>query len=205
MDKEYYSVLNDPRHMPYRGQRVLLFRESTYWYEVETIVCNTHNHAEWYDFCDRYKILYWVYIDKIENLIPRKVGPHGKNEWYTPNLPLWEGESYAKMNEGVKKPRARSIEKDFKICHACSACVKNEHGTMVGCLVMNKRLPAFNSLQQRRGFMRLAKELIKFPTCFTLTKPSRQHITEPLPKRTTDKRDEDLDFSEAAMEEEYGG
>ena len=40
---------------------------------------------------------------------------------------------------------------------------------------------------------------------FTLTKPKRQHITEPLPKRTTDKPDEDLDFSEAAMEEEYGG
>jgi hypothetical protein len=195
-DKEFFAVLNDPRIMPYRGEKVLLFRESSYWYEVEVVICNTLHHEQWNDFCNKHKVLYWVYLDKVDNLIQRPVKETLTNNWHTPDLPLWEGESYEKMNAGLKKPRARPVFKDIKICENCAASVKNEHGTMVGCLVLNKRLPAFSSSPQRRGFIRLAKDRINFPMCYTLTKPERQRISEPLPQRSTDKPEQEEEFEE---------
>lgn len=199
-DKEFYATLNDPRIMPYRGERVLLFRESSYWYEVETVICNTQHIDQWREFCEKNKILYWVYLDKVENLVLRPIRQVLTNNWHTPDLPLWEGESYEKMNAGLKKPRARPVTMDIKICQTCAACVRNEHGTMTGCLVLNKRLPAFNSASQRKGFIKLAKDQINFPMCYTLTKPKRQRISEPLPQRDTDKPEQEEEFEE----DEYG-
>ena len=199
-DKEFFAILNDSRCMPYRGETVLLFRESSFWYEVEVVICNTYHMKEWLEFCNKAKVMYWVYLDKVENLIRRKIKEVRINNWYTPDLPLWEGESYEKMNAELKKPRARPVFKDIKICENCAASVKNEHGTMVGCLVLNKRLPAFSSSQQRKGLIKLAKDQINFPMCYTLTKPKRQRISEPLPQRDTDKPEQEEEFEE----DEYG-
>lgn len=87
--KEYYARLNDIRTMPYRGELVLLFRESYYWYELEIFRVNTVHIDEWFNFCNNNKILYWCYLDKIENLMVRPI-KRAKGEWYTPELPLFE-------------------------------------------------------------------------------------------------------------------
>ena len=86
--KEYYVRLNDTRFIPYRGERILLFRESTYWFELEIYKCNLFGIEAWREFCDQNKILYWCYLDKLDYLIPRPM-KRCKDEWYTPDLPLF--------------------------------------------------------------------------------------------------------------------
>lgn len=169
-DKEFFAVLNDPRIMPYRGEKVLLFRESSYWYEVEVVICNTLHHDQWEDFCNKHKVLYWVYLDKVDNLIQRPVKETLTNNWHTPDLPLWEGESYEAMNYGLTKPRGKPLFMDMRVCERCSARVVNEDCT-IECLKTHCKIPKFNTIKHRRGFIQYAKDKFDFPNCFTLTKP----------------------------------
>lgn len=76
--------------MPCKGEMVFLFRESTYWYEAEIYKVNVFKIAEWLEFCQKNKILYWCYLEDINNLVARPIMTRKKRAWYTPDLPLFD-------------------------------------------------------------------------------------------------------------------
>lgn len=168
--KEYYARLNDIRMMPYRGELVLLFRESSCWYEIEIFRVNTFRIEQWLAFCRENKVLYWCYLDKIDSLIVRPIR-RARGEWYTPDLPLFGNKDEGKK---LRKPPRKPVWYELKTCLKCSASKKDEAGNLLGCFLMNKFLPSYHSLSHRKNFLKFAKDNFHFPNCFTLTKPNRK-------------------------------